>query len=178
MIDGKVSSILSEVSNSYQTCPICGCPPREMNTLDTVLHREVNAEAIDLWLSILHAWIRFFLTLSPFELQTRAGTWQARGKESKEKVATKKKEVQEKMKDNFGIFVDFPKTGGSGTTNDGNTARIAFRKHEEFASILGLNPELIKRFFIILCTISCKEAVDPDKLKTNCIYTWKQVNYM
>ena len=66
-----------------------------------------------------------------------------------------------------------PRSGGSGTSNDGNTARRAFRSHETFAEILGVDKGLVKRFFIILCVLSCKHPIDPDKLEIYCKDTFK-----
>ena len=34
MIDGKVQTILSEKTNSYQCCLVCGISPKNMNSLD------------------------------------------------------------------------------------------------------------------------------------------------
>ena len=74
-------------------------------------------------------------------------------------------EVQKAMKEQLNLIVDVLKTRGSGTTNDGNTARTAFRNHETFAKILGLDEDLVYRFFVILCTLSRKEPVNPDKFQ-------------
>lgn len=41
------------------------------------------------------------------------------------------------------LIVDFPKSGGYGNSNDGNTARRFFANSEESAQILGISHELI-----------------------------------
>jgi len=38
----------------------------------------------------------------------------------------------------MGLLVDMPKTGGSGSTNDGNTARRAFNSPKRFSKITGI----------------------------------------
>ena len=57
----------------------------------------------------------------------RTETWQARSDEDKAEVKRKKAEVQQKLKERLGLEVDIPKSGGSGTSNDGNTARRFFQ---------------------------------------------------
>lgn len=52
---------------------------------------------------------------------------------------------------------------GSGTTNDGNTSRRFFKDPIKSAEITGLNVDLIKRFAIILRTISSGYNIDADK---------------
>lgn len=54
---------------------------------------------------------------------------------------------------------------GHGTTNDGNTARRFFEFSEIAASITGVNQDLIKRFKIILETISSGHHIDTIKFK-------------
>ncbi|KAF0306750.1 hypothetical protein FJT64_002371 [Amphibalanus amphitrite] len=45
----------------------------------------------------------------------------------------------------MGLRVDEPRAGGSGNSNDGNTARRAFRSPAEFAACTGVDQELIDR---------------------------------
>ena len=52
--------------------------------------------------------------------------WQAR-KEDKEVVKEKQRKVQKELRQALEINVDIPKSGGSGTSNDGNTARTFFK---------------------------------------------------
>ena len=59
---------------------------------------------------------------------------------------------------------DVPKSGGSGNSNNCNTARRFFRGYQKLAEILGLNEELMKRFYITLCVLSSNEEVDLKKL--------------
>ncbi|EFN84310.1 hypothetical protein EAI_13204, partial [Harpegnathos saltator] len=52
--------------------------------------------------------------------------------------------------DKLALIVDKPKPGGSGTTNDGNTAHKAFEKPELLAEYLDLDPKLLYNFKTIL----------------------------
>lgn len=54
----------------------------------------------------------------------------------------------------MGLLVDVPKTGGSGTTNDGNTACRFFKDPVTSSEITGIDIRLIKRFATILQTLS------------------------
>ena len=77
--------------------------------------------------------------------------------------------------------MDVAKSGGLGTTNDGNTARVAFQNHEKLAVILGINPDLLMKLYIILSALSRQEAVDPHRFQVFCreaaelkvsLYSW------
>lgn len=50
-----------------------------------------------------------------------------RGEVDKIKMKLRKEEVQRHFKTEMGLIVDNPKQGGSGSSNDGNTARRFFR---------------------------------------------------
>jgi hypothetical protein len=76
--------------------------------------------------------------------------WQIR-KEDREKVQQRKHLIQEKFRKETGLLVDVP--GGSGTTNDGNTARIFFetllylrRLRESTKHLLADVPSCCKHF--------------------------------
>lgn len=94
--------------------------------------------------------------------------WQARSEEEKLICARRKAKIQEILWDELGLKEDKPKPGGSGSTNDGNTARRTFQKPELFAECLGLNPTLIRNFSTILIAISCHLPIDPEKFEELC----------
>lgn len=56
MIDGKISSHLSETSAAV--CDICKAKPSEMNNLDIIKQKAPNQDIYNYGLSSLHAWIR------------------------------------------------------------------------------------------------------------------------
>ena len=49
MIDGKVATALSDVTNSTLCCPVCGCKPTEMNNIQEVARRKTSRERHWLW---------------------------------------------------------------------------------------------------------------------------------
>ena len=86
---------------------------------------------------------------------------QARGTENREKVAEKKKMIQEKFRNELGLLVDIPKQQ-AGNTNDGNTAHKFFKDEEITAEITGVNRELIERFGLILQCLNCGFEINLD----------------
>ena len=174
MIDGKVATALSTATNSSMVCSICGCKPSEMNDLATVLELCKKAETsgnLDYGLSTLHAWIRsmeFFLHLS-YRLDIEK--WRAAGDQAKQSVQEKKASVQKDLLSELNLVVDVPRTGGSGTSNDGNTARKFFQAHDTSATVLGVDHELVKRLYIILATLSSTGDINPDAFEAYCLET-------
>ncbi|KAF0287934.1 hypothetical protein FJT64_013657 [Amphibalanus amphitrite] len=68
----------------------------------------------------------------------------------------------------MGLRVDEPRAGGSGNSNDGNTARRAFRSPAEFAAGTGVDQELIDRVGTVLQAVSCLHRLDIDALSAYC----------
>lgn len=62
---------------------------------------------------------------------------------------------------------------GSGTTNDGNTARRFFADSTQSASITGVDENIIKRFGIVLRTLSCGYTIDVDAFNQYALQTAK-----
>ena len=60
-----------------------------------------------------------------------------------------------------------------GTTNDGNTARRAFRNYKKFAEITEIDETLIWRIHSILCLVnSTHHKIDVEKFKKYCDETY------
>lgn len=152
MIDGKVASSLSLVTNSMQCCPLCGASPKQMNDIETVSERSLSKDGISYGLSTLHAWIRAMECCLHLSYKLSIKKWQARTQEEKEAVQKQKCEIQKAFRDQTGLVVDMPKQSGSGTSNDGNTARRFFQLAETSSEILGLKKEFLKNLHIIFWT--------------------------
>ncbi|CAG4934584.1 unnamed protein product [Colias eurytheme] len=156
MIDGKITSYISETSAAV--CDICKAKSSEMNNLNN-LHRRVKHEDMYKYgLSSLHSWIRCMECLLHIAYRLDFKKWSARG-EDKNKLAQRKKQIQQAFKEQKGLLVDIVKQG-SGTTNDGNTARRFFSDAKTSACITGIDEELIERFHIILQAIASGERND------------------
>lgn len=158
MIDGKVCTAVSN-EKSCATCPLCGAKPSEMNNIDKLLNKDIHETICNFGISNLHAKIRCMECLLHVSYNLPFKQWSVRNPVFKEQRESTKRKIQEEFKRKLGLLVDVVKHG-SGTTNDGNTARRFFSNIDTTAEITGLNKELIKRFAIILQAISCGEAVD------------------
>ena len=120
MIDGKVSTLLSSLSDSYQVCNICGLNPKKMNDFVIAYNKQPIQMSLDLGIHTLHLWICCFECLLHIGQRRRpgyndCGFFHANTSEKKSIVSSRKKEIQEKIKDALGLDVDVPRSGGSGT---------------------------------------------------------------
>ncbi|EFN84694.1 hypothetical protein EAI_03530, partial [Harpegnathos saltator] len=66
-----------------------------------------------------------------------------RNKSHKIVFANRKKIIQACLWEKMGLRVDKPKSGGFGSTNDGNTARRAFKDPNLFAQCLRLDVKFL-----------------------------------
>lgn len=99
--------------------------------------------------------------------------WQVRKPHDKESVADRKKHIQEAFKNQMGLIIDVPKQG-SGSSNDGNTARRFFEEPSVSAAITGLDVEMVEKFSVILSVIASGFEIHTDKFQIYCIETAKQ----
>ena len=152
MVDGKVCNAISE-NHSAQKCYVCGAGPKDMNQIDLAKQRPVNKKTFEFGLSTLHAWIRFFECLIHVAYRLEFKKWQAKG-DNKVILKEKKKVIQSRFREEMGLLVDMPRSDGSGTSNDGNTARRFFSSPDLSSSITGIEKEIIVRFGVILQVIS------------------------
>lgn len=152
MVDGKVCGALSDLSCSM--CYICSATPKEMNDIDKCLSKSVDSSKYEFGLSPLHSWIRFFEYFIHISYRLDFKTWQARSAESKALLAQKKQFLQQQFRKRLGLIVDKPRSGGSGTSNDGNTARTFFSNSVISAEITGLDKTLLDRCYHLLQCLS------------------------
>lgn len=94
----------------------------------------------------------------------------ARTDEEKILKENKKAEIQKLFREKMGLIVDVVKQG-SGTSNDGNTARRFFADPKLTHEITGVNELLIKKFSIILQVITCGYKINIEKFKSFCLET-------
>ena len=129
-------------------CYVCKATSKQFNNLELVVKQKVVIDNLCFVIASLHAWIRFmewFLHLAYKCGEDRTDhKWQARSAEQKQAVAARKQKIQKDFNRLHGLRIDIPKAG-SGTTNDGNTARRFFDNVSSNAEILGLNEDLIAR---------------------------------
>ena len=145
MVDDEVCNALTENTTS-QKCYICGALPKNMNTnLVTVGSRAADPTTYSFGISTLYAWICTFECLLHIAYRLDVCKWQIRGERDKSKCEIRKKTNINQFRTEMGLLVDCPKPG-SGTTNDGNTARRFFKESQTSAKIKRINEDLIRIF--------------------------------
>lgn len=159
IIDGKVCQALTNTPSS-SNCVICGVKPSEINKLNVKKIEKV--ENFQYGFSTLHAWIRFMECILHLAYHLPFRKWSARNDEDKATMKETKIRIQEQFRKKMALYVNVPKQG-TGTSNNGNTARRFFRDPETISSITDIDENLIRRFDIILQTLACGKQIDADK---------------
>ena len=168
-VDGKV--INAAVSNTAQgNCFLCGAKPSEMNIINNFSKKVIDKTPLNYGLSTLHARIRCFECILHIGYRLDIKKWQIR-EADKNKCFKRKKQIIEDFRQKMSLIVDVPKPGGSGNSNDGNTARRAFMNVKLFSEITGVDVNLIQRISTILGAITCGFAIDTLKFASYCKQT-------
>ncbi|XP_044572242.1 uncharacterized protein LOC123257406 [Drosophila ananassae] len=173
MVDGKVCNALSETSSSK--CYICQARPTEMNDIDKCLQKKVRTDRYEFGLSPLHAYIRFFEYFLHVSYKLEIRQWQIRGKENKELVQRRKQNIQSEFREKMGLIVDKPRTGGSGNSNDGNTARTFFNNPHLSAEITGIEQHLIEKCATVLQALSSGYKINVEKFRKLALDTAREL---
>ena len=113
----------------------------------------------------MHAWERAFDGLNSLSDKQTVEKWRVTDKADKEAVAARKAERKKRMREEFGLIVDTPRAGGSGTSNTGNTARRAFQDEQKFSDILGIDVELVHRIHVLLIAINVDIPLDEEAFR-------------
>lgn len=161
MIDGKVAQVLTNTPSS-SACTVCLAKPTEMNNLELLKNKQDRQETYRFGLSTLHCWIRFMECVLHISYNLDFLKWSARSEEEKKLKKERKTYIQNKFRDELGLIIDKP-CHASGNSNDGNTARRFFVNYSCSANITGIEEELIKRFYIILQTMSSGKSINSKK---------------
>lgn len=144
----QVCNSLTETTSSK--CYLCGASPKEMNKINDCMKKHVEESKYQFGLSPLHSRIRFFEYFIHLSYRLDFKKWQARSPEEKEALTIKKRSIQKEFRLKLGLIIDKPRSGGSGTSNDGNTSRKFFANSDISAEITGLRKELIDRCGVVL----------------------------
>lgn len=156
MVDGKVCNSL--MSSSSQKCYICNAGPQQFNNLNYIKTLPINPVALNLGLSTLHAYIRFFECLIHISYRLNIKVWRV-PKNQKDQFENRKKEIIRQFRAETGLLIDIPKPG-FGNTNDGNTARRFFADPALSSTITGIDQNLIYRCSIILKALNSNYPIN------------------
>jgi len=99
---------------------------RSRLNLENCLKKKVNESRFEFGLSPLHSYIRFFEYLLHVSYRLDLKSWRVSTPEGKQLLSTRKSQMQNDFRIRMGIIVDTPRSRGSGTPNDGHTARAFF----------------------------------------------------
>lgn len=165
MVDGK--TISAYTGKSAQTCSICGATPKIMNDLPSLFNRPKDTAQYDFGVSSLHSYIRCLEMFLNISYRLKICKWRIYKKDSNdlEIFEITKSTVQTQLREKTGLLVDVVKQG-FGTSNDGNTATRFFEQYTLVATVTGLNEELLKRFNIILQTVSSGFDINVERFST------------
>jgi len=172
LIDGKVLNTITGTP-SMQTCAICGATPTRFNDSSLIENDAFmpNEKSLIYGISPLHSWIRCMELFLHISYRLPLKVWQVRGEKNKELMKKRKVEIHNRLRENMGLIVDVPIAGGSGTSNTGNTARRAFKDYDKFARCLDIDKELVKKFQILLISLTCQLPIDPILFGKYCLET-------
>jgi len=168
IIDGKALNVITNTDSSL-SCPIFKATPKTFNVLSNIGTEKFRPKSLDNLKHGMHAYPRLFELVLHIAYRNDIKKWQARSQEEKMSVASKKKYLQQELYQHMCLVVDFPKSGGAGNSNDGNTARRAFKRYEEFGAITELG--LFKRFRTIIVTFNHSLVLGADKFGDYCLET-------
>ena len=171
LIGGKILNILTDTKLS-QACPVCGATPQQFINIKEFRSKEFTPKpkTLQYEISRLHSWIRFFECILHISNRHSIEKWQVRD-ENRQVFNERKQEVQQRFWETMSLLVDNPKANSSGSTNDGKTARRAFRQPELFARTTNVDQSLIHSFKIILISLTCQQVLDLENFETFCLNT-------
>lgn len=160
MVDGKVCNAATG-TKSTSRCFICGATSKDFNNLD--INKEVNVEAIEFGLSVLHARIRIFESILHLAYKLEVKKYRERKTEAEKNIEKEAKlRIQKEFREKTGLLVDMPKAN-FGNTNDGNTSRRFFEDPKLASDITRIDYNLIYRLKVILEVISSGYPIDHEK---------------
>lgn len=143
-----------------------------MNKIDFCLQKKVPETRFEFGLSPLHSWIRFYEYFIYLSYRVDIKKWQVRSSEDKQMLSYKKQYIiLFQFRERLGLVVDKPRSGGSGTSNDGNSARKFFMNSAISAKITGLNKDLLDRCCTNLQCLSSGYNIHIEKLKEFAVKT-------
>lgn len=144
-----------------------------MNNLEKLKLKTIEEDNYKFGLSTLHAYLNFFECFKNISYKLEIKKWQARSEFEKKSVEKRKQMIQQEFRSQLNLLVDKVQPGGSGTSNDGNTARKFFKYYEKASEITGINKILIYRCGVILRVMSSGFEIDSAAFKNYCSETAK-----
>ena len=166
MMDVKAKNACTDCMSALR-CFICLATPRFFNDLANLLRMFPTDVGKLIYGGVcdLHCWLRAFDGVNTLSDKLTVKRWRIATKEDKEVVASRKVVRNAAYKSRLNLTVDVPRAGGAGNSNTGNVARRAFHNEDVFASITGVDEELIHHIHMMLIVINANYAIDEQKFK-------------
>ncbi|XP_067621286.1 uncharacterized protein [Eurosta solidaginis] len=149
-------------ANSTPKCYICNRTTKDFNNLSMVKKDIKVPEMLEFGLSITHIRTRLFESLLYLSYKLPLKKWETNDNDASI-IKQRKIDIKNKFRMEMDLLVDRKKLSGNGTYNNGWASRKFFLNPEQTAKITGINIDLIKRFKVILETISCKYKIQLNK---------------
>lgn len=161
MIDGKVANAVNK-NNDTHKCPLC-VDGADNRIGPSFYHCRLNCVE---WLIRVSG--QLHIPGHPAQKDT--------------KVKEKRKEITRQLEDHFNLLINRPKIGGSGSSNNGNTARTLLADPKNFSAILGIDQKLVENLRMISSLALSSKYLDAEKVGQ--LYTqleqqiWKQFPFL
>ena len=139
-----------------------------VNDLSSVTARPVRNTQFGI--SSLHCWIRVFEALLHIAYRLPLKKRNVSGSD-KAVILAQKTRIQQCFREKLGLRVDEPRAGGSGNSDDGNTARRAFQSAAVFAEATGIDEGLIVQLHVLLQAVSSNYPLSIPALTQHCCET-------
>lgn len=158
-IDGKFFAYLCD-DQSMQTCPSCNAKPKQMNKLENFFNGTFDPKdkAFNPVISPLHGCIRCVMCLFNIAIRKGIEKWRIPSGR-KHEVEERKKEINNRLQETFGVRLDEIRDGAPTTT--GGVCRKLLKNPKEFARCLDIDEGLVEGVSKILRTINIKEDIKP-----------------
>ncbi|XP_065089025.1 uncharacterized protein LOC135710388 [Ochlerotatus camptorhynchus] len=79
-------------------------------------------------------------------------------------VKKKAREIADELEREYGMNINRPKIGGSGSCNNGNMAHHLLAEPGKFAKIIGVHKDLVENLRLISCLALSSRVLDPTKV--------------
>lgn len=137
--------------------------------------KKVHETRFEFGLSPLHSYIRFFEYFLHVSYRLDLKKWRINTAEAKEAMLHRKAQMQKDFRLKMGLLVDMPRSGGSGTSNDGNTARAFFNNPKMSVEITGINENVIVRCATLLQCMASGYKINVNKFGEFALDTAKEL---
>lgn len=160
MLNGKAISAITNVAS--QNCHICFSKPSQMNKIVPLKDKpQYDVRSLQYGLTTMHAWIKcmeLVLHIS-YYLEWKKPTIAGATTVQREVIENRKTSIKQQLRDSLGIYIDRI-VQGKGTSNTANVGRTFLKNYKIVSEITEVDEKLIKRFYIIMVTLSCGRTIN------------------